>query len=531
MKGCKKFILLSACALLLAACGKEVVDSRQIDVNDGLAYKHGLDDPYTGIVSFKGFDSMPEAIKNYWITNENFGLQGWLQVAVSAQVDCDVSYTKGLANGPVKCTNPSGDTLLTAAIADERFDGSSTIRNPLTGKLFAELNWKAGNRDGKQLYYAADGETVIEEVHYASGQKDGREIERSTSGDVLTDGIWGQGKPVSGKIRTKTDRDLTAVATFVDGTLDGPATIYGYKDQPPAVGSFKKGMRDGPWTDNQASSGGWRGDIYQNNQAFNSVFGTEGSLTEKEIVNGFDQCKVFKSNWANGALQGPLECTAGNGTVVLSMTMDGSKIVGSFLYHDVITGTTTHLMQSDGKLVPADQVDTPATSPANNVAAGATTTQAAAATPPLPSAPPSTAALAAPAQSAAPPVVTSASTNVGTTAEAVRAEVAQTYQPGFDCAKAQSPAELTICADPLLSALDSDVAAQYHALAQQADPSQKGDLLSSQREYLAARNICKSDRACVERQTRSRLHDLRQQAARTPGVLIATLKSDHVSAP
>ncbi|OOG51252.1 hypothetical protein B0E50_00550 [Rhodanobacter sp. C01] len=83
----------------------------------------------------------------------------------------------------------------------------------------------------------------------------------------------------------------------------------------------------------------------------------------------------------------------------------------------------------------------------------------------------------------------------------------------------------------MLSALDFDVAAQYRALAKQADPSQKSALLSSQRDYLATRSVCGSDRACLERQTRSRLHDLRQQAARTPGVLITTLKSDHVSAP
>lgn len=473
---------------------------------------------------------MPEAIKNYWITNENFGLQGWLQVAVSAQVDCDVSYTKGLVNGPVKCTNPSGDTLLTAAIADERFDGSSTIYNPLTGKLFAELNWKAGNQDGKQLYYAADGETVTEEVHYASGRKDGREITRSTSGDVLTDGTWSQGKPVSGKLQITTDHNLTAIATFVDGTLDGPATIYGYKGQPPAVGSFKKGMRVGPWIDNQASSG-WVGDIYQNNKAFNAAFGMDGSIAEHEVVSGFQQCKVFKSNWVNGALKGPIECTAGNGTVVLSMTMDGTTIVGSFLYHDVITGATTRLMQSGGELVPADQVDTPATPTTNNATTEASTTHPAAATPPSVPVPPSTAALAAPAQIVATPPVRSASTNSGNTGDDGHTEIARTYHPGFDCAKARAPTELTICADPLLSALDSDVAAQYHALAQQADPSQKGDLLSSQREYLAARNVCGGDRACLERQTRSRLHDLRQQAARTPGVLIATLKSDHVSAP
>jgi antitoxin component YwqK of YwqJK toxin-antitoxin module/uncharacterized protein YecT (DUF1311 family) len=513
--------------VLLAACGQSKIDSRQVDFHDGLVYEHNHQDPYTGVISFA---QPPDFLMQYI---DSAGIRLSMKDYASAKDlwSCNVSFETGVRNGATVCKDQSGSSLLTLSYDHERPDGSSVVYDPETDKKLVDLNWKDGVLDGKQLYYAADGETVAKEVHYANGLMDGREIRRSPTGDVLADGTWNQGKPLSGKIQTKTDQGLTAVATFVDGALEGPATIYGYKDQVPATGSFKNGLRDGPWTDNGASSGQWTGEIYQNNPSFNSMFGIDGSLTEREIVPVFGRCAVIKSNWVNGALKGGLECTAGNGAIVLSMNMDGSRIIGNFLFHDVTTGTTTHLMQSDGKLVPVDQADATATSPTNNATIETATAQPAPAPAPAPASPPPSTSIALPAPSVPPPVVTTATMNAGNAGAASRTELARTYQPGFDCAMAQAPAETAICADPLLSALDSDVAAQYHALTQQDDSSQKSALLSSQREYLATRSVCGSDRACLERQTRSRLHDLRQQAARTPGVLITTLKSDHVSAP
>lgn len=54
------------CAFL-AGCSQETVDARQIDTNDGLVYKHGSTEPFTGNVVYK--DTIPTALQTYWSTN------------------------------------------------------------------------------------------------------------------------------------------------------------------------------------------------------------------------------------------------------------------------------------------------------------------------------------------------------------------------------------------------------------------------------------------------------------------------------
>ncbi|OOG47688.1 lysozyme inhibitor LprI family protein [Rhodanobacter sp. C01] len=317
---------------------------------------------------------------------------------------------------------------------------------------------------------------------------------------------------------------------FSKGALDGDITYFNFdhSQYPISEGSFDGGRPNGKQKIYSMKTGKL---VHTLNWDDGAVSGTEEGYDEQT-----DKL-IVRANNEKGRLDGDVDSYDGQtGEHTYHGQYVDGKPDGMHQWWDASGKLTEQRLFKDGVLVRevspnVAQVDTPATPPTNNAAAETPTTQAAAATPPPLPAPPSTVAIAAPAQSVAPPVVTPASTNVGNAGEVSPTKVAHTYQPGFDCAKAQSAAELTICADPLLSALDSDVAAQYHALAQQADPSQKSALLSTQREYIGARSICGSDRACVERQTRSRLHDLRQQAARTPGVLIATLKSDHLSEP
>ncbi|KQZ77891.1 hypothetical protein ASD55_17765 [Rhodanobacter sp. Root561] len=548
MKGCKNLILLGVCALLLAACGKEVVDSRQIDVSDGLAYKHGLTDPYTGIASFKGFGAMPDAIKTYWLRNEKFRVEEWVKVTMSAQVDCDVSYAKGLMSGPVKCTNQSGDTLLTAAIANERFDGPSTIHNPLTGKLFAELNWKAGSPDGKQVYYGKDGKTVVDEFNIAGGQKDGREVVRTEAGDVYADGVWAQGHPSSGTI----SEDGGSLFTFSDGKKNGPATIYKGTNEPPSKGAYKNDNRDGTWVDpsglrydvfNLAEKGGFK----SYNPAGDRIFGAPGTRYSGISANAVS----VTSTWSEGMLNGPFKAFDQQGKVLLSMTMKDGSIDGVVDYEDPDTKSMAQITVTDGIVADSGNgtaensttIVPPTPEERASANAAALASQAAvsfgnpsSASPAAPA--PVASAATAPQPPAAPPTpaanaVTSAATAntvaTGNTDGSAHAQVPHTYQAGFDCTKAQTPTETTICADPVLSALDADVSAQYRALAKQADASQKSALLSRQRTYLTVRGQCSDERSCIERLTRSRLQDLREQAAKTPGALISTLQSDKAS--
>ncbi|WP_162536557.1 DUF3298 domain-containing protein [Granulicella sp. WH15] len=55
---------------------------------------------------------------------------------------------------------------------------------------------------------------------------------------------------------------------------------------------------------------------------------------------------------------------------------------------------------------------------------------------------------------------------------------------GFDCAKATTPREKTVCADPELSKLDEDVAAAYKALRSQLSPASAARVQQDQRAWL-----------------------------------------------
>lgn len=60
--------------------------------------------------------------------------------------------------------------------------------------------------------------------------------------------------------------------------------------------------------------------------------------------------------------------------------------------------------------------------------------------------------------------------------------------PSFDCRKASSAPERTICKDPQLARLDARVAAAYAAKRKQLPPNAAKVLQSSQQEFLAARD-------------------------------------------
>lgn len=73
----------------------------------------------------------------------------------------------------------------------------------------------------------------------------------------------------------------------------------------------------------------------------------------------------------------------------------------------------------------------------------------------------------------------------------------------FDCRKARTHVEKTICADPTLSQLDSDMAVQYRQSRQQA--SDTSSLISEQKRWLTyQRNTCQST-SCLTREYQEKL--------------------------
>jgi uncharacterized protein len=86
----------------------------------------------------------------------------------------------------------------------------------------------------------------------------------------------------------------------------------------------------------------------------------------------------------------------------------------------------------------------------------------------------------------------------------------------FNCSKAATPVEATICDDPDLSELDS-AAARYYRNAQDTLPGARACLLADQWAWLQLRNRC-ADAACLKDLYLSRLAELdKVQPARRAG--------------
>lgn len=91
----------------------------------------------------------------------------------------------------------------------------------------------------------------------------------------------------------------------------------------------------------------------------------------------------------------------------------------------------------------------------------------------------------------------------------------------FDCAKAATPTEKLICAQPALKALDDAMSVAYGALAGRIDASAKPALQTSQRNFIANRENCGDDETfalvCVSDRTLARLRFL--EGGIEPGAL------------
>lgn len=83
-------------------------------------------------------------------------------------------------------------------------------------------------------------------------------------------------------------------------------------------------------------------------------------------------------------------------------------------------------------------------------------------------------------------------------------------QASFNCAAAGlGTAEAAVCAHTALAGWDRSVAAAY-ARSQQRRPQDKAQLAEGQRAWLATRNACGADPACLEERQRERVEQLMQ---------------------
>lgn len=86
-------------------------------------------------------------------------------------------------------------------------------------------------------------------------------------------------------------------------------------------------------------------------------------------------------------------------------------------------------------------------------------------------------------------------------------------QPSFDCARASTATEKAICASPVLSQLDRQLADSYGAARSGVSSAQADAVRRDQIAWIGVRDGCGGDAACLEAQMRNRLLVLQASGA------------------
>jgi uncharacterized protein len=84
---------------------------------------------------------------------------------------------------------------------------------------------------------------------------------------------------------------------------------------------------------------------------------------------------------------------------------------------------------------------------------------------------------------------------------------AASYAP-LDCAKATTAAEIAVCKSYALGQDEARLATLYGIVISLVAMGQKGDIVDSQRRWVAAREACASDAECLSRTYRTRIQEL-----------------------
>ena len=88
------------------------------------------------------------------------------------------------------------------------------------------------------------------------------------------------------------------------------------------------------------------------------------------------------------------------------------------------------------------------------------------------------------------------------------AGIATAAAQSFDCTKATHADETAICSHAGLSALDDEMAGLYDDIMQRALMGVRGEERDKQRAFLAERQACGADAACIRSLYTSRINEL-----------------------
>lgn len=161
------------CSFLLEGCG-EPVDARQLKTINGLIYKIGENEPFTGTVV------------NYGQSNMFNDYMQW---------SCEVHFKKGELHGSYKCVSAETGIKTNEKNYEHNFKtGLETTWNN-KGQLISKTEWIGDRLNGvKEFFNPATGK-LIQQTHWLNNRMEGEEKIWNTEGEVvLTDMIWSNGK-------------------------------------------------------------------------------------------------------------------------------------------------------------------------------------------------------------------------------------------------------------------------------------------------------------------------------------------------
>jgi len=185
-------------ALLLAGCGKKVLDFRNAEIVDGKIFSNGANSPFSGRVTNIGSFKIPNLIEGTLPIGQTLGSLVELNFKYLGDA-CDVTVTNGTLNGKGICrpyksdqvisefsfnngilqdrfkvfSFTSGKLMVDANFDNGRLDGKMLLSNPDNGELIYKGKWKEGKQDGDAIQYTLDGKYPLYKVSFVDGKKDG----------------------------------------------------------------------------------------------------------------------------------------------------------------------------------------------------------------------------------------------------------------------------------------------------------------------------------------------------------------------
>lgn len=185
--------------MLLVGCN-ETIDARQLREMNGLIYKVGQNEPFSGTaMSFPQYDRFTK-------------YERW---------NCEVHFKKGELHGAYTCVSVDTGIKTNEKTFEHNFKtGLETIWNP-KGKLISKTEWEGGRLNGvEELYHPITGK-LLQQTHWLNDKKEGEEKTWDIKGDILLyDMMWRNGN------KTGFSRQGSMEEEYKEGQLHGYRRSY-----------------------------------------------------------------------------------------------------------------------------------------------------------------------------------------------------------------------------------------------------------------------------------------------------------------